>query len=82
MVRNRLTKNFKDDVNAPAHYLKGNKETIEIIKDIMTKDEFLGYLKGNVIKYVARFRFKGEPKKDLDKSLWYLNRLNKEVNND
>ena len=27
----------------------------------MTSDEFAGYLKGNIIKYVGRFKFKGEP---------------------
>ena len=37
------------------------------------------YLKGNVLKYVARYKFKGEPLEDLQKAQWYLNRLVKEV---
>ena len=37
------------------------------------------YLKGNVLKYVARYKFKGEPLEDLEKAQWYLNRLIKEV---
>ena len=67
--------NKRDNVNAPQHYLKGNKETIEVIKDGMTEEEFLGYLKGNVFKYLARFRFKNEAVEDLEKAQWYLNKL-------
>ena len=70
-----------DNVNAPAHYLHGRKETIDVITDCMTSDEFHGYLKGNILKYVARYKFKGEPLEDLQKAQWYLNRLIQEVNN-
>ena len=70
-----------DNVNAPAHYLHGRKETIDVISDCMTDDEYHGYLKGNILKYVSRYKFKGEPLEDLQKANWYLNRLIKEVNN-
>ena len=70
-----------DNVNAPAHYLHGRKETIDVITDCMTNDEYHGYLKGNVLKYVSRYKFKGEPLEDLQKASWYLNRLIKEVSN-
>ena len=33
-----------DSVNAPAHYLHGRKETIDVISDCMTDDEYHGYL--------------------------------------
>jgi len=46
----------------------------------MTNDEFHGYLKGNILKYVSRYKFKGEPLEDLQKAQWYLDRLVKEVN--
>ena len=69
----------EDKVNSPAHYLKGKKETIDVIKDCMTDDEYHGYLKGNVLKYVSRYKFKGEPLEDLKRAQWYLNRLVKEV---
>ena len=68
-----------DPVNHPSHYKQGNRETIEVIKDYMTDDEFVGYLKGNVIKYVGRFKFKGNPLQDLKKASWYLNKLIKET---
>ena len=67
------------NVNSPPHYLKGRKETIDVIQDGMTDDEYHGYLKGNVLKYVSRYKFKGEPLEDLQKAQWYLNRLIKEV---
>ena len=70
-----------DSVNAPAHYLHGKKETIDVISDCMTNDELHGYLKGNILKYVSRYKFKGEPLEDLQKAQWYLTRLLKEVNN-
>jgi len=70
-----------DSVNAPQHYLHGKKETIDVITDCMTNDEFHGYLKGNILKYVSRYKFKGEPLEDLQKAHWYLNRLIKEVSN-
>ena len=70
-----------DSVNAPKHYLHGKKETIDVIRDCMESDEYHGYLKGNVLKYVSRYKFKGEPLEDLQKANWYLNRLIKEVNN-
>ena len=70
-----------DNVNRPVHYMHGKKETIDVICDCMTNDEFHGYLKGNILKYVARYKFKGEPLEDLQKAQWYLNRLVKEVSN-
>ena len=68
-----------DNVNSPPHYKYGKKETIDVIQDCMTDDEYHGYLKGNVLKYISRYKFKGEPLEDLKKAQWYLNRLVKEV---
>ena len=68
------------DVNSPQHYTTNGLETIELISLSMSSDEFKGYLKGNILKYVCRYRHKhqAEPKKDLLKAQWYLNRLLKE----
>ena len=76
---NDIIFNKDDSVHSPAHYKYGKKETIDVIRDCMTEDEYHGYLKGNVLKYVARYKFKGEPLEDLEKAQWYLNRLIKEV---
>lgn len=59
-----------------SHYLtdKPEYEVIEILRNTLTKDEFAGYLKGNVLKYIFRAGKKiGEPlSKDLDKAVDYI----------
>jgi len=70
-----------DDVNFPQHYRQSNTETIELIRESMTTEEFHGYLKGACIKYMARYKYKGQPVQDLEKAQWYLNRLIVEVLN-
>ena len=70
-----------NNVHSPSHYKHGKKETIEVIRDCMTNDEYHGYLKGNILKYVSRYKFKGEPLEDLETGSWYLNRLIQEVSN-
>lgn len=58
----------------PDHYMTGGIETIDFIKAKLTKEQFRGYLAGNVIKYLSRFEHKaGE--EDLQKAQWYLNRM-------
>ena len=59
-----------DAVNRPAHYTAGRIEVIDFIED-----QAFGYLDGQVIKYMARYRHKGAPVEDLRKARWYLDRL-------
>jgi len=69
---------LKDEVNHPLHYNNGKVECIEAIDAASTKEEFEGYLRGNVLKYVWRFRYKDNVK-DLQKAKWYLEKLINEV---
>ena len=69
------TSNQNDMVNSPAHYASGDVECIDAIAASMTDDEFRGYLKGNVMKYMWRYENKGKPEEDLAKAEWYLHRL-------
>lgn len=64
-----------DPVNNPAHYGTGKIECIEYIEDFLTTEEYIGYLRGNIAKYLHRYRWKGKPKQDLQKASWYLSRL-------
>jgi hypothetical protein len=64
-----------DNVNHPKHYLVGGLEAIDIIASRLTKEEFIGYLKGSKLKYDLRYPFKGRPEEDLAKSEWYKNKL-------
>ena len=70
-----------DNVNSPSHYNQGSIETIDMIKGSMSTEEFKGFLKGNVIKYVSRAEFKGKETEDLQKARWYLNRWIRETLN-
>ena len=65
---------FFDPVEKPVHYAAGSVECIDAIEAQMTPEEFRGYLKGNVAKYMWRERKKGG-KESLKKARWYLNKL-------
>ena len=62
-----------DPVNHPAHYTAdGGIECIDAIEATLTPEEFYGYLRGQVIKYVWRCNYKGKRLEDLEKAEWYL----------
>ena len=63
-----------DNVNHPSHYTDGGIECIEAIEAQLTPEEYRGYLKGNVAKYVWRERHKGGIE-SLQKAQWYLTQL-------
>ena len=63
-----------DVVNHPKHYTSGKIEVIRIMEDQLTDEEYRGYIKGQVIKYITRERHKNGLE-DLKKAAWYLNRL-------
>ena len=65
-----------DPVNSPRHYADsfGGVECIEAIEASMSIEEFKGFLKGNVQKYVWRYAQKNGSE-DLKKAKWYLERL-------
>jgi hypothetical protein len=62
MERNKITQ--------PYHYLGGDLETWDAIIGMG-----LGYLEGNIVKYVARYKLKGKPLEDLLKARAYLDKL-------
>lgn len=63
-----------DNVNHPSHYGQGKIEAIEYIEDFLTKEEYIGYLRGNIAKYMHRWRYKNGIE-DLEKAQWYLTKL-------
>jgi len=69
----------EDMVGSPKHYNTGNIECIEAIEESMTPEAFKGYLKGNCMKYLWRYDYKGKPAEDLQKAQWYLAKLLQEV---
>jgi hypothetical protein len=72
-------KDYTDPVERPSHYTAGNIECIDAIKAATTQEEFEGFLRGNVLKYLWRCNLKSNKTEDLNKARWYLNRLIEEI---
>ncbi len=67
-----------DAVNHPNHYTQNGIECIAAIRASMTADGFCDYCKGNIIKYIWRWRDKGGAE-DLKKAKVYLEWLIEEA---
>ena len=62
--------NYKLDlVDHPPHYNHGEYETLDVIEDWN-----LDFHCGSAVKYISRHKHKGQPKKDIEKAIWYLQR--------
>lgn len=61
-----------DPVKNPAHYdLFPGQQAIDIIRAALTPEEFVGYCKGNALKYRLRAGSKGDAAEDLAKAEKY-----------
>ena len=72
--RNDEVEPTNDAVQHPSHYTHGGVECIDAIRASMTVDGFCDYCKGNIIKYIWRWRDKGGVE-DLRKASVYLDWL-------
>lgn len=61
-------------VNHPPHYTTSHIECIDAIEASLGKESFIGYLRGNIMKYLWRAPFKNH-KEDYEKAEWYLKKL-------
>lgn len=61
----------RDEQVGGDHYKKLNPEPIDLIRRWFTPEEYAGYLRGNIIKYLARYKEKGGVQ-DLEKAQQYL----------
>ena len=61
------------------YYDRGGISVMDVIKAKTRYTGFLGYLHGNAIKYVLRLPFKGDPVRDIEKAVVYLNMLKGEL---
>lgn len=60
-----------DNVTNPSHYTNGNIETIDYLKDTLSKEQYEGFCRGNVLKYLSRYPHKNGVE-DLNKAKTYL----------
>ena len=75
-VVSAMTDAMNDDpVNHPAHYTQGRIEALDAIGAALDPKEFVGYLRGQVIKYMWRAPHKGKASEDYRKARFYLDML-------
>lgn len=80
-IAQNVSKSISEIVNHPNHYkLPGlDIECIDLIKAKLSKERYLGYLQGNVIKYQWRAGLKNDELTDIKKankySAWFEERL-------
>ena len=68
------------DKNNNRHYKDCLVEPFYLMENVLSVEEFIGFLKGNIIKYAMRAPFKGESEKDLEKYKYYSSLLHKVLN--
>lgn len=64
-----------DMVNAPPHYIAGKVECIDAIESALGPEGYIGFLRGQVIKYTWRLAHKGSSVMDAEKAEAYLKML-------
>lgn len=62
---------YKKSTTADSHYEKSSMQPLEVMQRLMSKEQFLGFLLGNVIKYTMRADFKNQKESDLRKAKTY-----------
>ena len=74
---------MKDAIN-PSHYKSEcSLECYQAMIMVLGVEGFINFCLGNAFKYMWRYKNKGKPKEDLEKSNWYLNKaIEYSVDND
>ena len=73
---NAKKEKINDIVNKPSHYTFSDKfEVIDVVEEVTRQyPPHLAFAIGNAIKYIARSQHKNG-KQDIEKSIWYLQRV-------
>lgn len=75
-MRTDALEKIEDSAINPSHYqVEGIPEAIEIMQHLMTKEQFEGFLWGNIMKYAYRYGRKGDKAETAGKIEWYANKL-------
>lgn len=73
-IVNEEMESLDDKVNQPNHYANFSIECIDAMQAMLSREEFIGYLRGNIFKYLWRYKLKNGVE-DLKKAQWYQNKL-------
>lgn len=71
-----LKTNKAKNPNSKHYELWNDFEAIDVIKTILNEDEYIGFLKGNILKYQLRLGKKDNVEKEMEKIRDYQNELN------
>ena len=72
--------NEESNMSEPDYYnMNGLSPNGAFEQGLISKDEYVGFIKGNVIKYVVRCDKKGNGVEDIDKAINYLKLLKNEI---
>jgi hypothetical protein len=58
------------------HYKEMPVQPWTVMENVLTPEEFRGFLKGNIIKYSMRAGRKGATDEDIKKAFHYIEKLN------
>lgn len=74
-MEDALQKRTEDAIN-PSHYkVEGLPESIDIINHLMHREQYEGFLWGNILKYAYRYGRKGDKGETAGKIAWYADQL-------
>ena len=75
---NKRLKERNDELEEPVYYNSNGLSPNQAFEQgLISNEEFIGFIKGNVVKYVVRCGKKGNPIDDIDKAISYLQLLKK-----
>lgn len=64
----------------PEYYASNGLSPLQAFKEgLLSEDEYIGFCKGNVIKYTVRAGKKDDAQKDIAKAIDYLNHLSEVI---
>lgn len=66
---------MSDEINFPAHYFRGGIDVIGFAEKQFSAEERRGFYRISALKYITRFQDKGAPVKDLNKAIFFINKL-------
>lgn len=66
---------MSDEINKPLHYHRGGIDVVGFAERQFSAEERRGFYRISALKYVTRFQDKGAPVKDLNKAIFFINKL-------
>ena len=64
------------NLNEPKYYAGNGLSPLQAFKQgLLSEEEYLGFLKGNIIKYTVRAGHKDDAVRDIDKAIDYCHHL-------